>query len=83
MRIYELDAFRGIAAMAVVLYHYSTRYNEIFDVTSFLNFSFGWMGVPLFFILSGFVITLSVNRCKSPFEFLYRRFIRLYPTYWI
>lgn len=83
MRIYELDAFRGIAVMAVVLYHYSTRYNEFFNATSILNFPYGWMGVPLFFILSGFVITLTVNRCKSPFEFLYRRFIRLYPTYWI
>ena len=83
MRIYELDSFRGIAAMSVLLYHYTTRYNEIFDTTSILNFSYGWLGVPLFFILSGFVITLTISRCKSPFDFLYRRFMRLYPTYWI
>ena len=81
MRINELDTFRGIAAMAVLLYHYTSRYNEFFDSTSVLSFSYGWMGVPLFFMLSGFVITLTVNRCKSPFDFLYRRFIRLYPTY--
>lgn len=83
MRIFELDGIRGVAAMAVVFYHYTTRYNEMFDTTSVLNFSYGWLGVPLFFILSGFVITLTINRCKSPFEFLYRRFMRLYPTYWI
>jgi len=83
MRIYELDAFRGVAAMAVLMYHYTTVYDKIFDTTSIFNFSYGWMGVPLFFILSGFVITLTINRCKSPFDFLYRRFMRLYPTYWI
>jgi len=83
MRIYELDAFRGIAAMAVVIYHYTTKYNEVFETTSVLNFPYGWLGVPLFFILSGFVITLTVNRCMSPFDFLFRRFMRLYPTYWI
>ncbi len=83
MRIKELDAFRGIAALAVVIYHYTTRYNQIYDTTSLFNFHAGWLGVPFFFILSGFVITLTVNKCKSPVEFLYRRFIRLYPTYWI
>ncbi len=83
MRLNELDAFRGVAATAVVLYHYTTRYNEIFGTTSVLNFTYGWLGVPLFFILSGFVITLTINVCKSPYEFLYKRFIRLYPTYWI
>ncbi len=83
MRIKELDAFRGIAALSVVLYHYTTVYHDNFDVPSLFYVQYGWLGVPLFFILSGFVITLTIQRCKNPLEFLLKRFIRLYPTYWI
>src|SRR5690606_3537841 len=67
----------------VVLYHYTTRYNEIFDVSYSINFPYGWLGVPVFFILSGFVIYLTVNKSKNASDFLKKRFIRLYPTFWI
>lgn len=83
MRIKELDSIRGIAALAVLLYHYTTGYTQNYDLNWGYSFPYGWLGVPLFFILSGFVITLTINRCKSPLEFLIKRFIRLYPTYWI
>jgi len=83
MRIKELDAFRGLAALSVVLYHYTTIYEKDFDVESSLYFPYGWLGVPFFFILSGFVITLTVARSKNVLQFLKKRFIRLYPTYWI
>lgn len=82
-RIKILDAFRGIAALMVVAYHYTTRYNQIFSVESFFSMSFGWLGVPLFFMLSGFVITLTLNNSVSISDFFLKRFIRLYPTYWI
>lgn len=83
MRIKELDAFRGLAALAVVLYHYTTIYSKNFDVESPLYFSYGWLGVPFFFILSGFVITLTIERCQNSWQFLKKRFVRLYPTFWI
>lgn len=83
MRIKELDAFRGIAALAVVLYHYTTIYSKDFGVESPIYFAYGWLGVPFFFILSGFVITLTIERCTSSLQFLKKRFVRLYPTFWI
>jgi len=83
MRIKELDVFRGIAAMSVILYHFTTRYNEIFDSETAFSFPYGWLGVPVFFILSGFVIHLTIDSCSSAKEFLVKRFFRLYPTYWI
>ncbi|GGG08821.1 acyltransferase [Dokdonia pacifica] len=83
MRIKELDAFRGLAALGVVLYHYTTIYSKDFGVESSLYFPHGWLGVPFFFILSGFVITLTIERCTSGWQFLKKRFIRLYPTFWI
>ena len=84
MRIKELDAFRGIAAFSVMIYHFTTIYDITFsEVSTKFSLDYGWLGVPFFFILSGFVITLTVEKCKSAKEFLLKRFLRLYPTYWI
>lgn len=82
-RISTLDAFRGIAAVLVILFHYTTRYDQIFISSSDVSFWFGWIGVPIFFILSGFVIHLTIDRSKNALEFLKKRFYRLYPTYWL
>jgi peptidoglycan/LPS O-acetylase OafA/YrhL len=56
-RLFELDVLRGIAALGVMLYHYTTRYDKLFghQDTSYLDFSYGSLGVNLFFIISGFV----------------------------
>ena len=85
VRFLELDAIRGLAAIAVVLYHYTFRYPKLYahDFETYYKFAYGNLGVELFFILSGFVIFMSILKVKSPFEFLTKRFIRLYPTYWI
>lgn len=84
MRIKELDAFRGIAATVVMIYHFTTIYERCYtNDSAIFSMDYGWLGVPFFFILSGFVITLTVEKCKSAKEFLLKRFLRLYPTYWI
>jgi peptidoglycan/LPS O-acetylase OafA/YrhL len=68
-RVMSLDAIRGIAALAVSLFHYGL-------------FSFGYLGVELFFLLSGFVLTLP-SRHGSLRDFVVARCIRLYPAYWV
>lgn len=84
-RLEWLDAIRGISCLAVVLYHYTARFDEIyghdFHVPYFLRA--GSVGVLAFFIVSGFVISLTLNRNNSPVHFLFNRFARLYPTYWV
>ncbi|MFS0562948.1 acyltransferase [Terribacillus sp. 179-K 1B1 HS] len=82
-RITELDALRGIAALAVVFYHYTTRYSELFPDShhSNLNFVLGHFGVNLFFIVSGFVIFMSIRNNSSSKDFVVKRAIRLYPAY--
>ncbi len=84
-RIIELDIFRGIAAISVVLFHYTSRFNIAFETDTMkgLEFSFGHYGVQLFFIISGFVIFMTLERSKNTIDFIKRRFIRLYPTFWI
>jgi peptidoglycan/LPS O-acetylase OafA/YrhL len=43
---------------------------------------FGWVGVEIFFVISGFVIANSASK-SSPKEFLFGRALRLYPAVWI
>lgn len=84
-RLEELDALRGIAALSVVIYHFTTRYQALygFDIEPLLSFPLGKYGVQLFFVVSGFVIFLTLNACKHPFDFVVSRFARLYPVYWV
>jgi len=82
-RLLELDALRGIAALAVVLYHYTQRFSELYpDLQSEgIRFLYGNLGVQLFFLLSGFVIFLTLKTTSSPVDFIKRRAVRLYPSY--
>ena len=83
-RFFTLDAFRGMAALGVVLAHFTHIYDLLYGHTfRNVNLVYGARGVELFFILSGFVIFFTIQNVKSPREFLIRRFIRLYPAYWI
>jgi peptidoglycan/LPS O-acetylase OafA/YrhL len=87
-RIYQLDLFRFLAALSVVLFHYLFRGFsadnmsdlEFHDIGHF--FKYGYLGVDLFFIISGFVITLSIKH-NSISKFIISRISRLYPIYWI
>lgn len=81
MRLQALDLFRFVAALAVVLYHYTAQPNSPY--TQLAQFTqFGYLGVPLFFMISGFVIAASAER-RRPLVFLISRAARLYPAYWI
>jgi len=84
-RLEGLDALRGIAAVSVMLYHYTSRYGWWFPVPpprASLVFPHGNFGVELFFIVSGFVIFMTLERSRSLADFLMFRFARLYPAYW-
>jgi peptidoglycan/LPS O-acetylase OafA/YrhL len=74
-RIKILDGFRGLAILLVIGYHY-------------LNFfSFGWIGVDLFFVLSGFLITGKLVEslgAEHYFRTFYiKRILRIVPLYYV
>lgn len=82
MRLQALDLLRFLAAMAVVFYHYTARPEQnSFPALAQIT-QFGYLGVPLFFMISGFVIAASAER-RSPAQFVISRAARLYPAYWI
>ncbi|MFT3681918.1 MAG: acyltransferase [Ferruginibacter sp.] len=76
-RFRELDVLRGIAALFVVFFHLTMnepQYKHIFKL--------GVTGVELFFMISGFVIFMSLQKISSSAAFVINRISRLYPTYW-
>jgi peptidoglycan/LPS O-acetylase OafA/YrhL len=78
-RLRELDSLRGVAAIAVVLFHLTYLHHPQIAV---VHVPWGHFGVELFFVISGFVIFLTVERSRTVMHFGISRFARLYPTYW-
>lgn len=83
-RLPELDALRGIAAIGVMLFHYTVRAPEVLPsaATIGLHVPFGEYGVQLFFAISGFVIFMTLEGTRSTADFAFARFSRLFPAYW-
>jgi peptidoglycan/LPS O-acetylase OafA/YrhL len=74
-RIAELDELKGLALILVLLYHCG-------GVLGAANTFHGEIGVDIFLVLSGFA--LAVNSAAMPLrEFFLRRFLRIYPSYWL
>lgn len=88
-RFASIDLLRGIACLSVVLFHYLARgpaggwmqgLENVPIVTDIARY--GYLGVHLFFIISGFVILWSV-RDGDPRAFVASRVARLYPAFWV
>lgn len=81
-RILFLDGFRAIAILLVVAFHYFHVFVKKYSNEELapFSFSFGGVGVDLFFMISGFVIFMTVTR-KSLKGFFISRLTRLFPVY--
>ncbi len=83
-RIAFLDGHRGLAILLVVGFHafsrWATRIPNGDCCAHFPLFEFGWLGVELFFLLSGFVILMTLDRCERASVFFRRRWLRLFPA---
>lgn len=86
-----IDALRGLASLSVVLFHlHAGSGAAVFSATlpQFIQtlLKHGYLGVQVFFVLSGFVIAYSLRNVTIDFayfsNFLLRRLIRLSPPYW-
>ena len=96
-RYESLDLWRGVACLAVVIYHATMQVVPVVTPgdTRIARLGYAlvqatgilWVGVPMFFVISGYCIfaTLekSVFRGDSIGTYFLRRFRRIYPPYWI
>jgi peptidoglycan/LPS O-acetylase OafA/YrhL len=79
----QLDGVRGVAILVVILHNISLKYPLFHSQELFGD---GWMGVDLFFVLSGFLITgilVDTKQSKDYFKNFYvRRCLRILPLYY-
>src|SRR5882762_12028477 len=82
-RIPQLDAVRGVAILLVILHNTSATSPSLHLQQVFAH---GWMGVDLFFVLSGFLITgilVDTKQSDGYFRYFYsRRCLRIWPLYY-
>jgi peptidoglycan/LPS O-acetylase OafA/YrhL len=85
-----LDGLRGVAILLVFVFHVNGIADHLraswFGVVLLLGASWGWMGVDLFFVLSGFLITgiliRSLNGPRYFRNFYIRRALRIFPLFY-
>jgi peptidoglycan/LPS O-acetylase OafA/YrhL len=86
------DGLRGLAALWVVLYHL-LHGDHVTQLSNFIGpaltailFEYGNLGVPVFFVLSGFVMAVTTNSktmgLSQSSKFMLRRLVRLSPPYY-
>ena len=84
---YGLNYIRGVGAILIMLYHYTTRYfDSLYNMgaeSSHVGVWWGCWAVSVFFILSGFLTVANVNDTLTPKKFAVKRVTRLYPSYWV
>jgi peptidoglycan/LPS O-acetylase OafA/YrhL len=83
-QIFTVEALRGVAALGVTWFHMTNTYSLDWVRYSGVD---GWLGVEMFFVISGFIIPYSLQRSKYKLayfpRFLLRRLVRLEPPYLI
>ncbi len=84
-----LDGLRGLAILMVMLFHYGLPLKSTSFPQNFVKVAseFGWSGVDLFFVLSGFLITgilLDSQKAENYWSSFYsRRVLRIFPVYYL
>ncbi|MBW7676983.1 acyltransferase family protein [Chryseobacterium chendengshani] len=83
-RIFVLDGLRGLAILLVLLFHGYYIWTDYYPYKNLYEnnilFKYGSLGVQLFFLISGFVILMSVERTTTFFKFIKNRWMRLFPS---
>ncbi len=83
-RLTNVDVLRGVASIAVCWFHLTNTYAE--DSPLRASGSYGWLGVEIFFVLSGFIIPYAMSTGEYTLKagwktFLGKRLARIEPPY--
>jgi peptidoglycan/LPS O-acetylase OafA/YrhL len=80
-RNHTIDLLRFVSAAYVALFHFNAPMQ--FTTSWYADFcNRGKLGVPVFFIISGYCIRLAHKHTKTPRGFIIRRLFRIFPPYW-
>lgn len=82
-QIHSLQILRGLAAIAVVHAHTITEWEALTGTPTRDGWHTGAVGVDIFFVISGFIITQTATRAGSGWAFFVRRWQRVAPLYWL
>jgi len=79
----SIHYLRGLASLFVVMYHYKSTLNNIYNQKDLgdILFNGAFFGVDLFFMISGFVIVLSTRKDSNLVSFFAKRAFKIYPVY--
>ncbi|RZK25551.1 MAG: acyltransferase [Flavobacterium sp.] len=81
-RNYLIDFLRFAASSWVVLFHLNEGIPLVDN--GYRSFAkLGYLGVPIFFVVSGYCIALAAQSSKNSIDFLTKRFFRIFPCYWL
>lgn len=90
-RFASIEGYRGLAAVSVLVFHvWLVTWPHTPSLADAVMSNLGNFGVAVFFVISGFVLFRPA--CRSAFDgspmpgsaaFLLRRFLRIYPAYWL
>lgn len=88
-RVNEIDLLRFLAALSVVIFHYGFRGHTANVLSGMPNpnlasaAKYGYLGVQLFFMISGFVVLMTAAASNRLRDFCISRIVRLYPAFWL
>ncbi|MDU8946748.1 acyltransferase family protein [Ovoidimarina sediminis] len=82
MRYVSLQYLRAVAVISVLVLHSQDLFAAPLATLPLLS-EFGWIGVCLFFVISGFIVAERISRCASLGDYLTRRFMRVFPLYFL
>ena len=84
MRLQFIDGFRGVAILLVVIFHAYVQWPEHYpygdSYAELPVIKLGWLGVQLFFLISGFVIFMTLDKTETFRMYIYKRWLRLFPA---
>ena len=82
----EIDFLRFVAITSVVIFHFTARRYEILPYGYLVKgppWNLGWVGVNLFFIISGYVVSHTLSKSYNARDFILKRVTRIYPALWL
>ena len=82
----EIDFLRFVACLSVVIWHFTARRSDYLPYGHLVDgapWNLAWVGVNLFFIISGYVVSHTLLKSSCAKDFILKRITRIYPALWL